>query len=151
MTTKLLTMLVLALPVAAQQGPNGCPDHGLKTEKTRAEFTFSTDCDGASIYIGNTGISVPRQHCPTLVTVTPTRDVPVHEAGSGMIAVKDGTVDVVTYRFRCKRDWVLFIPIGSSCVPDGQQIVARPSTYTLMPCDAAAHRAGAGAPAAEAE
>ena len=126
---------ILALESAAQ---NNCPRTKAKHIPEQVSFQGSQDCGSIKLRIGDTEISSPGQGCPLIASHTFAHEIEVSSTSETMTQVHSQVPSYV-YHFRCKQDWWLIIPWGTSC-EIARTITGAPQLrMTTIPCPPVTH------------
>lgn len=119
--------LLLAAPA------NDCPDQIARTVEESVIYGRALGCAGIQTQIGGVPINTGAT-CPSFVLVTPQRTVPESMPGSNTFVRPVGTVDSTLLVYTCEKSYLLFIPLGASCVLVRESVVAQLPVYGQFPC-----------------
>jgi hypothetical protein len=141
---KLLATLLASSGLAAPTA-FGCSDEVV--QRLPADVVYGHDLGCGTIQVNLNGVTVggAKVGCPAFALITPPRDVPRSQKGSGTLTRPVGNVSVTLMTFECSTDWFLIIPVGSSCSVKGSSVVGALTTYEQILCDhVASGDSGAG-------
>ncbi|HEX6810149.1 MAG TPA: hypothetical protein VF384_00875 [Planctomycetota bacterium] len=121
----------LAVPVLAQA--SSCPMQKARHVPLDVRYGPAQDCGGFSYAVGGVQIGAQAKGCPLFVVVTPPHEVAEPSPLDTKVQVT-GTSPVTMVSFICDTDWILFIPIGSSCTLDRTVVVGAVQSLITVPC-----------------
>lgn len=129
----LLALLATALLAPALSAQTNCP---MQTTKHVAQDIAQgppNQCAGIDWSFGGVQVTNNQSACPLYVVVTPAHDEVVPSPNLTYVEVVN--VDAVNYfGFVCRRDYFLFIPIGTTCVPQKPVVVGSVFQLLTRPC-----------------
>lgn len=104
----------LCVNIAAAQG--SCPRTKAVTVSRDIQFHGAVKCGSVQLNIGGTTFSSPGQGCPLLALLVPEHEIEAPQTnGQQTEATVYAQVSTQILHYECHRDWLLFIPWGSSC------------------------------------
>ena len=105
-----------ALFASAASGQGLCPQTKAVTVPRTIQFHGAVKCGSVRLNIGGTTFSSPGQGCPLLALIVPEHEVEAaHTNGQQTQAEVYAQVSTQIFHYECRREWLLFIPWGSSC------------------------------------
>lgn len=127
----LATAVAVLLPtVAAAQAP--CSRTMATPVPESVQYGPSATCSGLSF--SSHGVTLATSNgCPLFVTITP-RHHDVAPSRHATDAVRIGTVDSRVLFFVCRTNYLIFIPLGSTCVFDREVVWAQYPLLATVPC-----------------
>ena len=124
----------LLAPFAPTQ--DGCPKTKAVTVPRAVEFHGAVKCGSVSLNIGGATVSGPSQGCPLLAVLVPEHECTENQASGARTYVQVyGQVTTRIYHFACERDWLLFLPWGSTCRLASDKAGAVLPRMTTVPCE----------------
>lgn len=121
----------LAVPMLAQA--SSCPREKTRHVPLDVAYGPSQDCGGFTYTIGGVQIGAAQKGCPLFIIVTPPHDVAEPSTLETKVQVT-GIIPITLVTFTCATDWLLFIPIGSSCTLDQSVPVGTVHSLITVPC-----------------
>lgn len=105
-----------ALFASAASGQGLCPQTKAVTVPRTIQFHGAVKCGSVRLNIGGTTFSSPGQGCPLLALIVPEHEVEAAQTnGQQTQAEVYAQVSTQIFHYECRREWLLFIPWGSSC------------------------------------
>ena len=105
-----------ALFASAASGQGLCPQTKAVTVPRTIQFHGAVKCGSVRLNIGGTTFSSPGQGCPLLALLVPEHEVEAAQTnGQQTQAEVYAQVSTQIFHYECRREWLLFIPWGSSC------------------------------------
>lgn len=119
MTLRSMLASLLAVSLAAVAAAQGCPRQVAETVPDSVSFQGNQGCGGATFNVGNLTISTGQHGCPLLAIYTPEHEIPRYDPTSETKVLDGGPGgQVLVISFVCDTDYLVFIPLGTSCVID---------------------------------
>ena len=105
-----------ALFASVAPGQGSCPQTKAVTVPRAIQFHGAVKCGSVRLNIGGTTFSSPGQGCPLLALLVPEHEVEAAQTnGQQTQAEVYAQVSTQIFHYECRREWLLFIPWGSSC------------------------------------
>ena len=105
-----------ALFASAASGQGLCPQTKAVTVPRTIQFHGAVKCGSVRLNIGGTTFSSPGQGCPLLALLIPEHELEAPQTnGQQTQAEVYAQVSTQIFHYECRREWLLFIPWGSSC------------------------------------
>lgn len=124
---------MLTVDAAAAQG--NCPKSKAVTIPRNVEFHGVIKCGSVKLNVGGATFSGPAQGCPLLAILVPEHEVEAVQTNGERTQTR--VYEQVTtwiHHYACERDWLLFIPWGSSCRLASTKAGAALPRMTTVPC-----------------
>jgi len=134
MSWRLLVATLVAascsLPLTAQEH---CPQERAVTVPASTTYGLAQKCAGVSYVLGGVQLTFPNNTCPTHLIYTPEHELAQPSLNKTRVElVKTDPVTMVT--FRCRRDYLIIIPVGSTCVVERTLNVGTVMRLITVPC-----------------
>ena len=105
-----------ALFASVAPGQGSCPQNKAVTVPRAIQFHGAVKCGSVRLNIGGTTFSSPGQGCPLLALLIPEHELEAPQTnGQQTQAEVYAQVSTQIFHYECRREWLLFIPWGSSC------------------------------------
>ena len=97
-------------------GQGACPQTKAVTVPRAIQLHGTVKCGSVQLNIGGTTFSSPGQGCPLLALLIPEHELEAPQTNAQQTQAKVyAQVSTQIFHYECHRDWLLFIPWGSSC------------------------------------
>ncbi|HZN40537.1 MAG TPA: hypothetical protein VFD82_17160 [Planctomycetota bacterium] len=120
-----------AAPMLAQASP--CPMEKTKHVPLDVFYGPSQDCGGFTYSVGGVTIGANRKGCPLFIIVTPPHEIAEPSSQETKVQVT-ANLPISMVTFTCTTDWILIIPIGSSCTLDRSVNLGTVQSMITVPC-----------------
>lgn len=125
------TAVALLVSVSPAQG--GCPRERTRTVAPQLDYGPKQGCAGIDYRLGDLQLSSQQAACPTFVIYTPQHEQPEPSANETKLQLLRFD-DVTMVSFRCDRSYLLFIPLGTTCVVDQVVRIGAVPRLLTVPC-----------------
>ncbi len=125
-----LSFLLCIAPAAAQ---DDCPMQTTQHVNENVTYGPPQTCGGFTYTFGNLQLSTLRDACPLFVVYTPPHDLAVPSPNRTMVDVA-AQMPITKVTFRCVTEWLLVLPIGSTCIADRTFVVGQVPQLVTRPC-----------------
>ena len=96
-----------------------CPHQVARQVPEEATFFGGQSCGGVKFMVEGVTLSTPMGSCPLFARYSPPHSVADFNPSSATRVLDAGPAgDTLVIFFKCQTDYLLFIPLGSSCVVD---------------------------------
>jgi hypothetical protein len=120
----------LCLSVAAQ---SSCPRERTKVVAADTSFGPPQYCPGVGYNLGGVQLQFPANACPMHLVYTPGHELSEPSQADTMVQVV-GQNPITMVTFRCERSYLIFIPLGSTCVADRTFNLGTVLRLVTVPC-----------------
>jgi|JRYL01.1.fsa_nt_gb hypothetical protein len=128
-----LALSASVLSATALSAQTNCPMQTTKRVALDITQGPANHCAGIDWTFGNVQVTNSSNACPLYVVVTPAHDEVV--PSPNFTYVESLAVDPVHYfGFVCRRDYFLFIPIGTTCTPQKPVVTGSVQQLLTRPC-----------------
>jgi hypothetical protein len=118
-----------ALPAAAQS----CPRERAQGVPLDVTYGPPQGCGSVTYAFAGVTLTGTKPDCPLFIVFTPAHDIAAPTSSETMVEVTS-TVPVTVHYFRCDTDWLIVIPIGSSCVFQNMATLGARNLLRTIPC-----------------
>ena len=122
----------LAVPMMAQA--SSCPREKARHVPLDVFYGPTQDCGGFTYSVGGVQIGGHKKGCPLFIIVTPPHDVAEATTLETKVQVT-GIIPITMVTFACVTDWLIFIPVGSTCTLDRTAAVGTVQSLITVPCN----------------
>lgn len=123
---------LLAVPMLAQT--SSCPMQKARHVPLDVFYGPTQDCGGFTYSVGGVQIGGTQKGCPLFIIVTPPHDVAEPSSLDTKVQVT-GFIPITMVTFICVTDWLLIIPVGSTCTLDRTTTLGSVQSLITVPCN----------------
>lgn len=123
----------IALMAAAQA--QDCPYLRARHVDARWQLGPVVACSGGvNVAIQGVAMKTPPNVCPLFIVITPTHDVAERTSEPTRVVAVRQIAEQLAF-FQCQTDWLLFIPLSSSCVMTQLRNIGALDQLHTVPCE----------------